>query len=76
MKKKIHHLILLLFCRKNFLSGVMDVIVVFVESSTWQFDGDAVFIVVGVVADVVADVVVMMGRGAGGGGERQYELVT
>lgn len=50
----------------------MDVIVV-VESSTGQFDGDAVFIVVGDVADVV----VMMGRGAeGGGGERQYELVT
>lgn len=49
----------------------MDVIVV-VESSTGQFDGDIVFIVVGVVADVV----VMMGRGAGGGGERQYELVT
>lgn len=56
----------------------MDVIiVVVVESLTWQFDGDAVFIVVGVVVGVVADVVVMMGRGAGGGGgERQYELVT
>lgn len=50
----------------------MDVIVV-VESSTGQFDGDIVFIFVGDVADVV----VMMGRGAGGGGgERQYELVT
>lgn len=51
----------------------MDVVVVFVvvvESSTGQFDGDAVFIVVGVV-------VVMMGRDAGGEeGERQYELVT
>lgn len=46
----------------------MDVVVV-VESWTGQFDGDAVFI-------VVADVVVMMGRGAEGGGERQYELVT
>lgn len=54
----------------------MDVVIVVVESSTGQFDGDIVFIVVGVVADVVADVVVMMGRDAGGGGERQYELVT
>lgn len=50
----------------------MDVIVVVVEGSTGQFDGDTVFIVVGDVADVV----VMMGRDAGGGGERQYELVT
>lgn len=51
----------------------MDVVVVIVvESLTWQFDGDAVFIVVGGVGDVV----VMMGRDAGGGGERQYELVT
>lgn len=52
----------------------MDVVVV-VESSTGQFDGDAVLIVVGVVGDVV----VMMGRdagGEGGGGERQDELVT
>lgn len=50
----------------------MDVVfvVVVVESLTGQFEGDAVFIVVGVVADVV----VMMGRGAGG--ERQDELVT
>lgn len=50
----------------------MDVVfVVVVESLTGQFEGDAVFIVVGVV-------VVMMGRGAGGGGagERQDELVT
>lgn len=47
--------------------------VVVVESLTGQFEGDAVFIVVG-------DVVVMMGRdaggGGGGGGERQDELVT
>lgn len=50
----------------------MDVIIVVVESSTGQFDGDIVFIVVGDVGDVV----VMMGRDAGGGGERQYELVT
>lgn len=51
----------------------MDVIIVVVESWTGQFDGDTVFIVVGVVGVVV----VMMGRGAGGeGGERQYELVT
>lgn len=50
----------------------MDVVIVVVESSTGQFDGDTVFIVVGDVADVV----VMMGRGAQGGGERQYELVT
>lgn len=52
----------------------MDVVVVVfvvVESLTGQFEGDAVFIVVG-------DVVVMMGRdaAAGGGGERQDELVT
>lgn len=48
---------------------VFFVVVVVVESLTGQFDGDAVFIVVGVV-------VVMMGRDAGGGGERQDELVT
>lgn len=74
MKKKIHHLILLLlFGRKNFLPGVTDVVVVVVESLTGQFEGDAVFIVVGVVGVVV----VLMGRGAGGGGgERQDELVT
>lgn len=47
----------------------MDVVVVVVGSSTGQFEGDAVFIVVGVV-------VVMMGRDAEGGGERQDELVT
>lgn len=50
-----------------------DVVVVVVESLTGQFEGDAVFIVVGVVGVVV----VLMGRGAGGGGgERQDELVT
>lgn len=51
---------------------VVFVVVVVVESLTGQFEGDAVFIVVGVV------VVMMMGRGAegGGGGERQDELVT
>lgn len=50
----------------------MDVVfVVVVENSTGQFEGDAVFIVVGVV------VVMIMGRDAGGGGgERQDELVT
>lgn len=49
---------------------VVFVVVFVVESSTGQFEGNAVFIVVGVV------VVMMMGRGAEGGGERQDELVT
>lgn len=51
---------------------VVVIVVVVVESSTGQLEGDAVFIVAGVVGVVV----VMMGRGAEGGGERQDELVT